>query len=330
MNIVILDGYTLNPGDLSWTAIKSMGEVTLYDRTDQQDIVERSKDADIVLTNKVPFSRQTIEQLPKLKFIAVLATGYNIIDTKAAREHGITVSNIPAYSTASVAQMVMAQLLTISNRVEHYTQQITQQRRWSKNPDFCYWDTNLIELEGKRIGIYGMGQIGMAVARAAMGLGMKVVTCTSKSPESLPHISCSDYFGKHDAKPELADEETFWQTCDIYTLHCPLTPHTDHLINDQRISKMKQGAIIVNTSRGPVVDEQAVADALHSGHLAAFAGDVLSAEPASEGNPLLSAPNVFLTPHIAWATFEARTRLMNILIQNIKAFITGAPINVVN
>lgn len=318
MKIVVLDGYALNPGDLSWEGISALGEMTIYDRTNVNDIIERCEGADIVLTNKVPFSSEMLCQLPQLKMIGVMATGYNIIDTKTAKQQGVVVCNIPAYSTASVVQSVFSLLLTITNRVEHYTRQIVNDKRWSKNADFCYWDTPLIELDKKRFGVYGLGNIGSRVAMVAQSFGMDIVALTSKEPSQLPNGITK------------VDEETFWRECDVVSLHCPLTPATQNLICKDTINKMKQGAIIINTSRGPVVNEQDVADALKEGKLSAFGADVLCTEPAKEDNPLLSAPNVFLTPHIAWATFEARSRLMNILTNNVEAFINGNPINMVN
>lgn len=317
MKIVILDGYTLNPGDLSWEGIQALGEVTYYDRTDVTDIVARCAEAEIVLTNKVPFSKETLEQLPSLRCICVLATGYNIIDTKAAKEQGVVVCNIPSYSTPSVVQATFSLLFAITNRVEHYAEQIASEGRWTSCPDFCYWDTNLIELSGKRMGIYGMGGIGSRVAAVAMAFGMTVITPSQKPQEALP------------AGVVKVTEEEFWQTSDVISLHCPLTPTTQHLVNANTLSQMKQGAILLNTSRGPVVNEADVADALRSGRLAAFGADVVSREPVLEDNPLLHAPNVFLTPHIAWATREARLRLLAILTDNIKAFLSGTPINVV-
>ena len=317
-NIVILDGYSLNPGDLNWEPIEVQVIFTIYDRTPQNLIVERCKDAEIVLTNKVPFSSETMDMLPRLRFIAVLAAGYNIIDTKAARERGIVVSNIPSYSTPSVVQSTFSLLLAITNSVEHYTNQIVEEGRWTKCPDFCYWDTCLTELAGKRMAVYGMGSIGQRVAQVAMAFGMKVLTVSKKKASELP------------SGVEIVGEDEFWQTADVVTLHCPLTPETKSLINAGRISTMKDGVIILNTSRGPVVDEQAIADALKSGKIRAFGTDVLTHEPASEDHPLLQAPPVFITPHIAWATFEARTRLMKILADNVRGYINGKPVNVVN
>jgi len=318
MKIVILDGYALNPGDLSWSVIEAMGDVTYYDRTSTEDIINRSQGAEIVLTNKVPFRAETLAQLPNLKMIGVMATGFNIIDCEAAKRQGIVVCNIPAYSTASVAQSVFALLLSATNSVEHYTQQITHEGRWTSNPDFCYWDTPLTELSGKTFAILGLGRIGQSVASIAHAFGMKVIALTSKDQSSLPI-----YINK-------VDESTFLQEADVISLHCPLTPQTENFINEERLKLMKPSAIIINTSRGPVVNENDVAEALCDNRLGAFCADVLCQEPASADNPLLRAPRVFLTPHIAWATLQARTRLMHILEENVRAFIDGKPQNVVN
>ena len=317
MKIVVVDGYTLNPGDLSWEPLKELGEVTIYDRTAPNETVERCIDADMVLTNKVIFNAETIKALPKLKYIGVLATGYNVVDTKAATEHNVIVTNIPAYSTESVAQMVFAQILNITNRVGHYACE-NSKGRWTNNIDFCYWDTQLTELAGKKIGIVGLGNTGSATARIANAFGMDVCAFTSKPQESIPN-----YITK------LTLDELFSQ-CDIVSLHCPLTETTKELVNEARLATMKTTAILINTGRGPLINEQAVADALNCGKIAAFGADVLSVEPAQPGNPLLGAKNCYLTPHIAWATYEARIRLMNICIDNVKAFINGTPQNVVN
>lgn len=298
--------------------MESLGEVVLYDRTAPEDIIQRCQGAEIVLTNKVPFIASTLSQLPNLKMIGVMATGYNIIDCQAARQQGIDVCNIPAYSTASVAQTVFSLLLAATNSVEHYTQQITQQGRWTNNPDFCYWDTPLQELSGKTFGIVGLGRIGLSVANIAQAFGMKVIALTSKEQTQLPL-----YINK------VREEELLAQS-DILSLHCPLTPETKEFINAERLAQMKPTAIIINTSRGPVVNEQAIANALQDNKLGAFCADVLCQEPAAADNPLLHAPRVFLTPHIAWATLEARTRLMDILNENVRAFISGKPQNVVN
>ena len=313
MKICILDGYSLNPGDLDWSPVERLGDVTLFDRTPADKIVECAADADIVLTNKVPFSADTLRQLPRLRFICVLATGYNIIDTEAAARQGVVVANIPAYSTMSVAQMAFAHILNITNHVASYAREVAD-GKWTNCPDFCFWDSALTELAGKTMGIVGLGNTGMATARIAVAMGMKVVAMTSKSADTLPEgITPAPL---HDV---LA-------SADVVSLHCPLTPSTRHLINAASIAKMKPSAILINTGRGPLVDEQAVADALNGGRLAAFGADVLSQEPPRGDNPLLSARNCFLTPHIAWATLEARTRLMSTATENVRQFIAGEPV----
>ena len=313
MRICILDGYSLNPGDLDWSPVERLGDVTLFDRTPADKIVERAADADIVLTNKVPFSADTLRQLPRLRFICVLATGYNIIDTEAAARQGVVVANIPAYSTMSVAQMAFAHILNITNHVASYAREVAD-GKWTNCPDFCFWDSALTELAGKTMGIVGLGNTGMATARIAVALGMKVVALTSKSADTLPE----------GITPAPLDDVL--ASADVVSLHCPLTPSTRHLINAASIAKMKPSAILINTGRGPLVDEQAVADALNGGRLAAFGADVLSQEPPSGDNPLLSARNCFLTPHIAWATLEARTRLMSTATENVRQFIAGEPV----
>lgn len=313
MKICILDGYSLNPGDLDWSPVERLGDVTLFDRTPADKIVERAADADIVLTNKVPFSADTLRQLPRLRFICVLATGYNIIDTEAAARQGVVVANIPAYSTMSVAQMAFAHILNITNHVASYAREVAD-GKWTNCPDFCFWDSALTELAGKTMGIVGLGNTGMATARIAVALGMKVVALTSKSADTLPE----------GITPAPLDDVL--ASADVVSLHCPLTPSTRHLINAASIAKMKPSAILINTGRGPLVDEQAVADALNGGRLAAFGADVLSQEPPSGDNPLLSARNCFLTPHIAWATLEARTRLMSTATENVRQFIAGEPV----
>lgn len=313
MKICILDGYSLNPGDLDWSPVERLGDVTLFDRTPADKIVERAADADIVLTNKVPFSADTLRQLPRLRFICVLATGYNIIDTEAAARQGVVVANIPAYSTMSVAQMAFAHILNITNHVASYAREVAD-GKWTNCPDFCFWDSALTELAGKAMGIVGLGNTGMATARIAVAMGMKVVALTSKSADTLPE----------GITPAPLDDVL--ATADIVSLHCPLTPSTRHLINAEAIGKMKPSAILINTGRGPLVDEQAVTDALNNGRLAAFGADVLSQEPPRGDNPLLSARNCFLTPHIAWATLEARTRLMSTATENVRQFIAGEPV----
>ena len=317
MKIIVLDGYGMNPGDLSWEALGQLGDLIVYDRTAPEKVIERAEDAEVVLTNKVVLSEATIRQLPKLKYIGVLATGYNVVDTKAARQCGVVVTNIPAYSTESVAQMTFAHILNIMNRVEHYAQQ-NRDGRWSSNPDFCYWDTPLPELAGKTIGIVGLGSIGKRVACIANAFGMKVFAYTSKNatdlPEGIQKTTLDGLFG----------------VSDILTLHCPLTDATHEMINKESLGKMKPGAILINTGRGPLVNERDVAEALHSGQLRAYGADVMCQEPPQADHPLLAEPNAFITPHVAWATYEARVRLMNIAVANVKAFIDGAPVNVVN
>jgi glycerate dehydrogenase len=317
MKIVVLDGFAANPGDLSWEGMQALGELTVYDRTAPEEVMERCNDADIVLTNKVILSASTLKQLPQMKYIGVLATGYNVVDIKAARKQGIVVTNIPAYSTDSVAQLTFAHILNITNRVGHYARQ-NREGRWSSNPDFVYWDTPLIELNGKTLGIVGLGNIGMKVATIARQFGMDVFAMTSKNSSDLP------------AGIQKTTFEGLLAISDVLSLHCPLTEQTRHLINAKALKKMKPGAILINTGRGPLVDEQAVADALQSGQLLGYGADVMSQEPPQADNPLLQCPNAFLTPHIAWATFEARQRLMQIAIDNVQAFLKGKPINVVN
>ena len=316
MKIVILDGFTANPGDLSWKGLEELGMLTVYDRTRPEETVARAAEADIVLTNKVIINREMMAQLPQLKYIGVLATGYNVVDIEAAHERGIIVTNVPAYSTESVAQMVFAHLLTVTNRTEHYAIQ-NRQGRWSKNPDFCYWDFPHLELAGKTFGIVGLGNIGRRVAEIALAFGMQVKALTSKSADTLP------------AGIEKADLEVLLATSDVISLHCPLTDTTRHLINRDTLSKMRPSAILINTGRGPLVDDQAVASALAEGKLAAFCADVLTEEPPKADNPLLSQPNAFITPHIAWATEEARSRLLQVAISNVQAFLNAKPQNVV-
>ena len=316
MNIVILDGYSANPGDLSWDELKTMGNVTVYDRTSPSETVARAAEADVVLTNKVVIGRDEMAQLPQLKYIGVLATGYNVVDIEAAHERGITVTNVPAYSTESVAQMVFAHLLTVTNRTEHYAI-ANREGRWTNNKEFCYWDFPHMELSGKTFGIVGLGNIGMRVATIANAFGMRVCAYTSKSQDQLPNFI---------EKKSLAE---LFSGCDIISLHCPLTPDTRHLINGQTLQQMKPSAILINTGRGPLIDDQAVAEALAEGRLAAFCADVLTEEPPKATNPLLSQPNAFITPHIAWASTEARVRLLQVAIANVRSFLNGHPQNVV-
>lgn len=317
MQITVLDGYALNPGDLSWKEFEKLGNVTVYDRTVPSQFMERAKDADVLITNKTVISAEHLEALPNLKYIGVLATGYNVVDLKAARKFDIPVTNIPAYSTMSVAQHVFAMLLAVTDRVEHYALE-TRRGRWSNARDFCFWDTPLVELTGKTFGIVGLGNIGMAVAHIAIAFGMRVMAYTSKEPEHLP-----------DGVVKSSLSELF-ENADVISLHCPLNSDTYEIINQKAITDMKSGVILINTGRGPLIDEKAVADALTSGKIGAFCADVLSTEPPAADNPLLSAPNTYITPHIAWATKEARERLMQIAYTNLEAFIDGHPQNVVN
>lgn len=318
MKIVILDAYTTDPNGLAWKALQTMGDLTVYDRTFPEETVLRAKDAEIVLTNKVLLKRQEIEQLPKLRYIGVLATGYNVVDLEAASEHGITVTNVPAYSTESVAQMVFAHLLTVTNHVEHYAHE-NRKGRWAACTDFCYWDTPLTELAGKTFGIVGLGNIGQRVAAIAHAFAMNVVAYTSKSADELP-----PYIRKASMDELLAES-------DVLSLHCPLTPATQHLICRQTLQKMKPSAILINTGRGPLVSDQDVADALNAHRLRAFCADVLTEEPPKENaNPLLRCANAYITPHIAWASAEARARLVDVAIGNVRTFVEGTPQNVVN
>lgn len=317
MKIVVLDGQGVNPGDISWNRIEELGELTVYPRTAPEEVLQHVGDAEIALTNKTVFDANIIEQLKNTKYIGVLATGYNVVDTKAARERGIVVTNIPAYSTDSVAQMVFAHLLNVSNHVEHYAEE-TRNGVWSRCPDFCYWNKPLFELAGKTLGIVGLGNIGMKVAQIAQAFGMNVLAYTSKTPDQLPEgirkTTLDGLFG----------------ASDVVSLHCPLTDTTRELMNSTSIEKMRDGAILINTGRGPLVNEVDVADALASGKLGAYCADVLSCEPPSPSNPLVGAPHAFITPHVAWATLEARLRLMDIAVNNIKSFLEGSPTNVVN
>ena len=314
MKIIVLDGYALNPGDLSWEDMKALGDLTVYDRTTPSEVLERSADAEVLITNKTVLSAKLINALPKLKYIGVLATGYNVVDIDSARNRGIVVTNIPAYSTASVAQMVFAHLLNITHRVGYYASQNTQ-GRWTENKDFCYWDTNLVELAGKTMGIVGFGNIGQATAHIALAMGMHVCVYTSKEQSSLPQ-----------GVQKVSLDELF-VISDVVSLHCPLTPETNELVNIERLKTMKPSAILINTGRGPLVNEQDLAHALNTGIIAGAGVDVLSTEPPKTDNPLLTAKNCFITPHVAWATLEARIRLMHIAVVNLKSFIDGKVIN---
>ena len=317
MKIVVLDGYGVNPGDLSWETLEALGDVEVYPRTAPEDVFDRCFNAEIILTNKVVINKQILVSLPRLKYIGVLATGYNVVDVDTASDLDIIVTNIPAYSTDSVVQMTFAHILTMTNRVEHYTQQ-NRNGRWSSNPDFVYWDTPLIELAGKTVGIVGLGNIGMKVAQLARCFGMEVYAFTSKASSLLPEGIQKTTF------------EGLLSVSDILSLHCPLNRSTREMINASSLAKMKEGALLINTGRGPLVNEADVAEALRSGHLGGYGADGMCQEPPAEDNPLFSAPNAYITPHIAWATFEARKRLIAIAVGNVKAFIDGNPVNVVN
>ena len=314
MKIVVLDGYGLNPGDLSWSGMEALGELTVYDRTSPSELLERSAGAEVLITNKTLITAENMAELPELKYIGVLATGYNVVDIDAAKNRGIVVTNIPAYSTASVAQMVFAHILNITQHVGYYADE-NAKGRWTNNVDFCYWDTNLVELDGKKMGIVGYGNIGKATARIALAFGMEVLAYTSKEQKDLPQ----------GVKKATLDE--LFAESDVISLHCPLTPDTKELVNANRLKTMKPSAILINTGRGPLVNERELADALNEGRIAGAGLDVLSIEPSVANNPLLSAKNCFITPHIAWATKEARTRLMDIAVNNLKSYQEGNIIN---
>lgn len=317
MEIVILDGYTVNPGDLSWKGIQALGQCTIYDRTSPDEVVERAAKAEIILTNKTALTAAHIDALPYLRYIGVMATGYDIIDIEAATKHGIMVTNVPAYSTESVAQMVFAHILNITQGVRQHSEEV-HKGRWSNSKDFCFWNTPLIELADKNIGIVGFGRTGQATARIALAFGMKVLAYTSKQASALP------------GGIEKVELDELFQQSDIVSLHCPLNNKTYHIINSARLTLMKSDAVLINTSRGGLVDEQALANALNTGTIRAAGIDVLSQEPPHPDNPLLSARNCHITPHIAWATTEARLRLMSTLEKNIIAYISGTASNMVN
>lgn len=314
MKIVALDGYAANPGDLSWDELKALGECVIYDRTAPEEVLERAADAEVVLTNKVVITADMMAALPQLKYIGVMATGYNIVDIDAARERGIIVTNIPSYSTDSVAQMVFAHILNIAQQVQHHSEAV-HQGRWTASKDFCFWDTPLIELRGKKLGIVGLGNTGYTTARIAIGFGMEVYAYTSKSSFQLP--------------PEIKKMELdqLFSECDVISLHCLLTDKTRELVNAARLKLMKPTAILINTGRGQLVNEQDLADALNNGQIYAAGLDVLSQEPPKADNPLLTARNCYITPHIAWASAAARERLMGILLDNLKGYMEGKVIN---
>lgn len=317
MKIVVLDGFTLNPGDLSWAELRALGECEIHDRTPPAQVVERARDAEILLTNKAVVDRAALERLPRLRFIAVLATGYNVVDVEAARQRGIPVSNVPAYGTTSVAQHTMALLLELTQHVGRHAQGV-REGRWSRSPDWCYWEQPLIELDGLTLGIVGYGRIGQAVARLASAFGMKLLVHTRTPPR------------EPSEGPAFVSLETLFRQSDVISLHCPLTPETRHLVNAERLAWMKPTAFLLNTSRGPLIDEPALAEALKAGRLAGAGLDVLSVEPPPPDNPLLTARHCLITPHHAWATRAARARLMHVVVANVRAFLDGRPQNVVN
>ncbi len=321
MKIVVLDGYTLNPGDQRWDALQALGDCTIHPRTPANEIVSRAQGAEVVLTNKVPLTRDTFAALPGLRYVGVLATGFNIVDIAAAREHGVVVTNVPTYGTRSVAQLTFALILELAHRVGSHAASV-RQGDWSQSADFSYWNGPLVELEGKILGIVGPGRIGRAVADLGRAFGMEVLLAgrTESASSSSPAAP----------QPQRVTIEQLFRRSDIVSLHCPLTDATRHLVSAERLSWMKPGAWLINTSRGPLLDESAVATALREGRLGAAALDVLSVEPPPADHPLVSAPNCWITPHIAWATLAARQRLMQVAVENLRAFLAGSPENVVN
>jgi glycerate dehydrogenase len=316
MNLVVLDGFTLNPGDLSWEDLQSLGPCAIFDRTPPPELLRRAADADILLTNKAALTAGTIQNLPRLKYIGVLATGTNVVDLAAARARGIPVTNVPAYGTKSVSQLTFALLLELAHHVGHHAQTV-HDGRWTRSTDFCYWDFPLIELDGLTLGIVGFGRIGRAVGDLGIAFGMKVLACARTAGVAPPCV-------------RFVELDALFRESDVVSLHCPLTPQTANLVNARRLSLMKPTAFLLNTSRGPLVDESALADALNSGRLAGAALDVLSTEPSRADNPLLTVRNCLITPHLAWATRAARARLMKIAVENVRAFLHGKAQNVVN
>lgn len=318
MKIVVLDGYTLNPGDITWERIKQLGECTVYDRTsltDLQEVIDRIGEAEIVFTNKTPLPAKVLERCPQIKYIGVLATGYNVVDVKRANEQGIVVTNIPSYGTAAVGQFAIALLLEICHHIGYHDKAV-HAGKWEENPDWCFWDYPLIELAGKTMGIIGYGRIGQATGRIAQALGMTVLAYDAYPNKELESEMC-----------RYADLDAVLSKSDVVALHCPLFPETDGMINKETIQKMKDGVIILNNSRGPLIKEQDLADALNSGKVAAAGLDVVSTEPIKGDNPLLKAKNCIITPHISWAPKESRQRLMDIAAENLEAFLGGKPIN---
>ena len=320
MKIVVLDGYTLNPGDLNWDGIKQFGELTVHDRTGfaPENVIKTIGDANIIFTNKTPLSKSVLEKVPSVKYIGVLATGYNIVDTVAAKELGIKVTNIPTYGTAAVAQFTFALLLEMCHHVGAHGDAV-KNGDWAKSIDFCFWNYPLIELAGKTMGLIGFGRIGQATSKVAQALGLNILAYDKNENPELVSDTC-----KYASLDELLTDS------DIISLHCPLFESTIGIVNKDTIAKMKDGVMIINTSRGPLIVEQDLCDALNSGKVAGAAVDVVSAEPIAENNPLLKAKNCIITPHIAWAPKESRTRLMNTTVENLAAYLSGSPINVVN
>lgn len=318
MKIVVLDGYTLNPGDISWEGMEALGEVTVYDRTKEDEIVARIGDADVVYTNKTPITKETLEACPNVKFIGVLATGYNIVDVDAAKEKGIPVSNIPTYGTAAVSQYAIALLLELCHHIGEHSNAV-KAGDWSNNADWCFWNYPLVELAGKTMGIIGFGRIGQDTGKIAQALGMKVLAYDAYQKPELESETC-----------KYTDLDTLFAESDVISLHCPLFPSTQGIINKENIAKMKDGVMIINDSRGPLIVEEDLRDALNSGKVAGAAVDVVSTEPIQMDNPLLDAKNCIITPHIAWAPKESRQRLMNIAVENLKCYAEGKPQNVVN
>lgn len=316
MKIVLLDAYTANPGDVSWAPLQAIAECEIHDRTPVAETVASCAGAEVIITNKAPVTREIIAALPDLKYIGVTATGYNIVDVAAAKEHGIVVTNVPGYSSPAVAQLVFALLLELTNHVGHHAQTVAE-GRWQACPDFCYWDYPIIELSGRTLGIIGYGDIGAAVGRIAVAFGMKVLASKrdwkTSPPEGVTPASIDEVFAQSDA----------------ISLHCPLTDATKHLVNGRTLGLMKESAFIINTGRGPLVDEAALAAALNSGRIAGAGLDVLSVEPPKEGNSLIGAKNCLITPHIGWASYEARTRLIAATASNLQSFLDGKPVNVV-
>lgn len=321
MKIVILDGYTENPGDISWAPFEELGELVVYDYTAPSEIFERLDGVSVCLTNKTYFPKEVLKKFPDLKYIGCLSTGFNVVDIDYCKAHGITVTNIPEYATFATAQMTIALLLEIANKAGHHND-LVHQGVWSSNRDFCFWDGTLTELCGKTLGLFGFGKIASRVSRIADAMGMKVLA-TRRS-------EVTEEMKKADPQVTFVDEETLWKESDILSFHCPLTPATTGLVNKETISKMKDGVILLNTSRGPVLDEAAVAEALKSGKIAALGADVVSVEPIKKDNPLLTSPNTYLTPHIAWAPKETRLRLMEVASNNLRMYLQGAPVNVVS